>query len=153
MGRKLILSISVLALIAGQAEAAVLQLDGAASVDRGSGFAPASNNTQLRPGDRVRVTDGCARVVYDNGYLSKLCQGQMIVVAYDPPAPQSYSGSLKDAAEPCCEPNYWGLAAVLAVAGGGIAAGISETSQSSNPPVTPVTPIIPIIPIITPVSP
>jgi hypothetical protein len=133
MGRKLILSVSVLALLTAQAAAAVLQLDGVASVDRGSGFNPATNYMQLKPGDRIRVTNGCAKVIYDNGYLSKLCRGQMTVVAYDPPPPQqAYSGSLKDTPA-CCEPDYWGLAATLAVIGVGIGVGVSNTSQPASP--------------------
>jgi hypothetical protein len=134
MSRKLILSISVLALLTAQAEAAILQLDGAASVasvDRGSGFNPATNNMQLKPGDRIHVTVGCANVVYDNGYLSKLCRGQMTMVAYDPPAPHAYSGSLKDTPA-CCETDYWALAFTLAVIGGGIGAGVA-TSTSVSP--------------------
>jgi hypothetical protein len=87
---------------------------------------------QLSPGDRIRVTAGCAKVVYDNGYLSKLCQGQMTVVAYNPPAPQAYSGSLKDAPV-CCETDYWGLAATLAVIGVGIGVGVSNTNQPASP--------------------
>src|SRR5215813_7971564 len=116
MGRNLILSVSVLALLTAQVRAAVLQLDGVASVDRGSGFNPAINNMQLRPGDRIRVTDGCAKVVYDNGYLSKLCRGQMTVVAYDPPPPQALSGSLKDTPAACSH-HYSGLAAAVTVMG------------------------------------
>ncbi len=95
MYRKLILCASVLALLATQAGAAVLQLQGIASVDHGGGFAPAVNNMNLNPGDRIRADSGCANVVYDNGYRSKVCGGQMALVMYNPPQPLM-AGSLKD---------------------------------------------------------
>ena len=87
MFRKAILSASVVALFATQAEAAVLQLQGIASVDNGGGFVPATNNMQVNPGDRVRVNSGFAYVVYDNGYQSKVGGGQMAVVVPDAPRP------------------------------------------------------------------
>ena len=87
MFRKAILSASVVALLATQAEAAVLQLQGIASVDNGGGFVPATNNMQVNPGDRVRVNSGFAYVVYDNGYQSKVGGGQMAVVVSDAPRP------------------------------------------------------------------
>jgi len=121
-------------LLTAQAGATVLQLDGVASVasvDRGNGFNQAANNTQLSPGDRIRVSAGCANVVYDNGYSSKVCRGQMMLVSDIPPAPKSYSGSLKDTPE-CCEPDYWGLAAALTVMGVGIGVG-AATQQSVSP--------------------
>jgi hypothetical protein len=134
MGRKLILSVSVLAFLTAQAGATVLQLDGVASVDRGSGYNPATNNMQLKPGDRIRVTAGCANVVYDNGYLSKVCRGQMMLVSDIPPAPRPVTGSLKDTPA-CCEPDYWSLPIALTVIGVGVGVGASccENSQSVSP--------------------
>ena len=73
----------------------MLQLDGVASVDSGRGFAPATNNMQLDPGDRVRAAHGCALIVYQTGYQSKVCNGQMSVVLADAPSP-AVASSLND---------------------------------------------------------
>ena len=77
--------VSIFALLSTQVEAAVLRVEGVASVDGGSGFVPAVNNMQLKPGDRVRAKKGCVLVVYDGGNLSKLCDGQMAVVVSEVP--------------------------------------------------------------------
>jgi hypothetical protein len=117
--RKTILSVSVVALLATQAEAAVLQLQGIASVDNGGGFVKATNNMQLNPGDRVRVNSGFAYVVYDNGYQSKVGGGQMAVVVSDAPGPFS-------AGAPETPAGYWGAAFVVAT-GIGAGAAIAAT--------------------------
>ncbi len=124
MFRKTILSASVVALFATQAEAAVLQLQGIASVDNGGGFVPATNNMQLNPGDRVRVNSGFAYVVYDNGYQSKVGGGQMAVVVPDAPRPFS-------AGAPETPADYWGAAFVVAT-GIGVGAAIAATTTGTG---------------------
>jgi hypothetical protein len=39
----------------------------------------------LNGGDRVRALKGCAKIIYDNGYCAKVCDGQMAVVFSSPP--------------------------------------------------------------------
>ncbi len=123
MFRKLGVSASILALLVVQADAAVLQLDGLASVDFGRGFVAATNNMQLNPGDRVRAANGCALIVYNTGSQSKLCNGEMAVVVSEPPSPVT-GVSLKDA--PVVAPQYDFLPGLLLVGAGiGIACGIA----------------------------
>ncbi len=124
MWRRLILSGAVTALLAAQAEAAVLQLQGIASVDNGGGFVQATNNMQLNPGDRVRVNSGFAYVVYDNGYQSKVGGGQMAVVVPDAPRPFS-------AGAPETPADYWGAAFVVAT-GIGVGSAIAATTTGTG---------------------
>jgi hypothetical protein len=95
MLRKTVLGGTALLLLCGQAQSAVLQVEGLASVDAGKGFTPATNNMQVNPGDRIRAGKGCTLVVYHTGYESKICDGRMAVVVADPPAPVE-AVSLKD---------------------------------------------------------
>ncbi len=95
MFRQSVLAASIFALLTVQAEGAVLQLEGMASVNSGRGFTLATNNMQLNPGDRVRAAQGCALIVYQTGYQSKVCNGQMAVVVAEPPSP-AIAGSPKD---------------------------------------------------------
>ncbi len=91
-----ILRASVLGFLISQCQAATLESQGVVSVDKGSGFRPATSNMALSGGDRVRALKGCAKILYDNGYSTKVCDGQMTVVFSTPP---DYipTGSLKDA--------------------------------------------------------
>lgn len=123
MFRKFGISASILALLAVQTQAAVLQLEGLASVDSGRGFVPAASNMQLNPGDRVRAANGCALIVYNTGSQAKVCDGQMAVVVSEPPSPVT-GGSLKDT--PVVEPQFDFLPALLLTGVGvGIACGIA----------------------------
>lgn len=80
-----ILRASMLALFIAQSQAATLEFQGAASVDNGAGFSPALHYMILNGGDRVRALKGCAKIIYDNGYCAKVCDGQMAVVFSTPP--------------------------------------------------------------------
>src|SRR6476646_2192944 len=71
---------SVFALFITQSQAATLEIQGSALVDKGAGFMPASNNALLDGGDRVRATKGCYKIIYENGYRTKVCNGQLAVV-------------------------------------------------------------------------
>ncbi len=128
----LTVGVSLLALLAGQAQAAVLQVDGLASVDAGKGFTPATSNTQVNPGDRVRAAKGCTLIVYNTGYESKVCDGQMAVVVSEPPsspAPVSY----KDKPE-VFDPYDLVLPGLLVGGGVGIAIALSQNNSSPNSP-------------------
>jgi hypothetical protein len=133
MLRSLVFSASMFTLLMAQAQAATLQLEGLASVDAGRGFAPATNNMLLNPGDRIRAGKGCALIVYNTGYLSKVCNGQMAVVLSDPPQP-NYAGSLKDTPAYVSEETASGdpLTAGLLV-GTGVALAVTIANSNSNP--------------------
>ncbi len=126
MVRNWVLSASMIALLATQTQAAIVQLEGLAFVDKGRGFAPATNHMQLNPGDRIRAGDGCALIVYHTGYEAKVCNGQMAVVLSDPPSPV-VAGSLRDEAmDAPAGSQVDGIAPTLLLgAGVGIACGIA----------------------------
>ncbi|MGA7326101.1 MAG: hypothetical protein WBX25_16855 [Rhodomicrobium sp.] len=134
MVRKVIASLTMLALLGTQAEAAFLQLQGAASVDNGSGFIPAVGNMLVKPGDRIRVTAGCAQVIYDNGYLNKICKGQLAVVFSDPPQPAPGGGSLKDTPvyEPAGTGDDWLTAGGIVLGGIGIGTAIALSQNNES---------------------
>jgi len=133
MVRKMIASLTVLTLLGTQTEAAFLQLQGAASVDNGAGFVPAIGSMLVKPGDRIRVTAGCAQIIYDNGYLNKICKGQMAVVFSDPPQPAPGGGSLKDtpAYAPAGTGEDWPTAGAIVLGGIGIGTAIA-LGQNNN---------------------
>lgn len=142
MSRKLIIGASVLALLAGQAQAATLQFQGLAAVDNGQGFVPAVNNMQLSPGDRVRAQKGCALIVYHEGAESKICNGGMAVVVADMyPAP--VGSSFKDTPVMVAPVSQfdWLPGLLLFGAGLGVACGLGcNNSQNYMSPVIPVSP-------------
>ena len=124
-------------LIATQVQAAVLQLQGLASVDNGGGFMPATNNMQLNPGDRIRAKEGCALIVYHSGYQSKVCDGQMAVVVSDVPQPVT-TGSLKDTPAYVAEEPFdsrWIGAGLLV--GIGVGTAIAVTNNENEQPHSP----------------
>ena len=94
-----ILRASVLMVLVTQSQAATLEFQGDAAVDNGSGFSPALHNMLLSGGDRVRAIKGCAKILYDNGYCAKVCDGRMAVVYSTPPEPVRGS-AVKDASAP-----------------------------------------------------
>jgi hypothetical protein len=114
----------------GQAQSAVLQVEGLAAVDAGKGFTPATSNMQVNPGDRVRAGKGCTLIVYHTGYESRICNGQMAVVVSDPPSAPARTSSLKDRPEP--EAGQDLLVPGLLV-GGGIGVAILLSNNHSNP--------------------
>jgi hypothetical protein len=98
MVRKLISTLLIVPLIVTSAEAAVLaNVHGSITVNRGDGFQPAQAGAPVAPGDRVRVNEGSADILYDNGCAVKLGAGQMVAVLHTPPACNTASsGGLKD---------------------------------------------------------
>jgi hypothetical protein len=86
MVRKLISSLVIVSLIATGAEAAVLaNVQGSVIVNRGDGFQPAQSGASMAPGDRVRVVQGSAEILYDNGCVVRVGSGQMVAVLHTPP--------------------------------------------------------------------
>jgi hypothetical protein len=87
MIRKVVSSLIILPLIVTGAEAAVLaNVHGSVIVNRGEGFQPAQAGTSVVPGDRVRVNEGSADILYENGCSVKIGAGQMVAVLHTPPA-------------------------------------------------------------------
>jgi hypothetical protein len=98
MLRKLIFSL-VLAGSLTSAQAAQLNVEGTVLLNRGDGFQPVPSNIEVKPGDRIRVVQGSARIVYPNCYAVNLNTDQMAVVLANPPASDCgvfRSGGLKD---------------------------------------------------------
>jgi hypothetical protein len=86
MIRKLIASVVIASLIATGAEAAVLaNVQGSVIVNRGDGFQPAQGGASIAPGDRVRVVQGSAEILYENGCVVRVGSGQMVAVLHTPP--------------------------------------------------------------------
>ena len=77
MVRKTILIALIASLAATGAQAALLtNVQGAVTVDRGYGNAPAGTGSVIAPGERVRAGEGSADIVYDNGCIVKVDRGQ-----------------------------------------------------------------------------
>lgn len=129
--KKLIAFTITAALVAGPALAeARLQIDsGAASVNHGRGFAPASADTPLAPGDLVKVdAGGAARIVYGEQCSVTLAAGSVSRVG-DAPCQQ-------DAGE--IPPEALALGGLAAVgAGAGVAVAVSRKGSGSNTPLIP----------------
>ncbi len=93
MGRTLLSAVLASVMLTVPVNAALLtNVQGTVTVNRGAGFAPASGGSIIAPGDRVRVAEGSAEIVYDNGCVVKLGPGQVVAVLYTPPACQSGTG-------------------------------------------------------------
>ena len=137
--RKLHAAISaamIVALTTVNAQAITLaNVEGAVSVNRGYGFKPASVGSALAPGDRVRVGDGSADIVYENGCATHILPQQVAVVLSAPPA--CGVGGLKDGVALAPEsPSATPLILGGLVAGGavGLAAALSNQKQSQVSP-------------------
>jgi hypothetical protein len=121
MIRKLISSMVIASLIATSAQAALLSnVQGSVIVNRGDGFQPAQGGTSIAPGDRVRVIAGSAEIVYENGCVVKLGQGQMVAVLNTPPACRGTSPATAKSAGPAgsSDMTYYYIGGGLVLAGG-----------------------------------
>lgn len=100
-------------------QAAQLNVEGTVLVNKGDGFRPVPSGTEVNAGDRVRVVQGSARIVYANCYAVSLQTGQMALVLSNPPAGNcgllSTGGSLKDVP---VDNTYLFVGGALAVGGG-----------------------------------
>lgn len=105
--RAIMSGIIAAALFVTNAQAAALaNVIGVVFVNHGDGFKPAMVGSALSPGDRVRVDNGSADIVYENGCSTKVGPQQVSLVLYAPPP---CNGGLKDggavaAAEPSIDP-------------------------------------------------
>jgi hypothetical protein len=119
-----------------QAQAATLELQGTASVDKGSGFDIAFHNMHVDGGDRVRALKGCVNIVYDNGYRTNVCNGRLAVVFSTPPGFVA-NGSLKDTPAAVAAPETRGAyllpAALLFSTGIETAVGVTAVEDNDRP--------------------
>lgn len=127
--RALMSTVIAAALFVTNAQAAVLtNVIGVVFVNRGDGFRPAMVGSSLISGDRVRVDNGSADIVYENGCSTKVGPQQVSLVLSAPPP---CNGGLKDggtaaASEPSIDPL---LAGGLV---GGSALGLALVISSNN---------------------
>jgi hypothetical protein len=130
--RRKSVSIAVAAtLAAASAQAAQLtNVQGNVQVNNGGGFKPVAGFAEVSPGDRIKVVNGSADIIYGNGCTVKIRQGQVVAVLWNAPG---CGGGLKDG--PAAEA---GLSTETAVIGGvAIAAGAGLAVALSNDPASP----------------
>ncbi|MGO9545791.1 MAG: hypothetical protein ACLPPF_13505 [Rhodomicrobium sp.] len=127
------ISICVLAaLTIASAQAATLSdVEGAVSVNRGSGFKPVMNGAALGPGDRVRTEAGSASIVYENGCTARVGPNQLLVVLSTPPA--CTGGGLKDGPVAYAGPPDGSFIAGGLVIAGGAGLAVALANSSNNP--------------------
>lgn len=130
VSRTLISGALAAALLTTNVQAAVLSnVAGLVAVNHGDGFLPASAGSSLVPGDRVRVGNGSADVVYENGCWTRVGPQQVSVVLASPPpcgAGGLKDGVVQETAEPSVAPLIMGglllggaLGLVAGLSGGG----------------------------------
>jgi hypothetical protein len=133
MVRTLISSLVIAALTGTGAEAAVLaNVHGSVIVNRGDGFQPAQTGAQIVPGDRVRVNEGSAEILYDNGCAVKIGAGQMVAVLYTGPACKAASSSSPSSTGGTSTMTYVYVGGGLLLAGG-IGAGAALLLEPASP--------------------
>jgi hypothetical protein len=90
MSRKLILSIALAAFIPlGVRSAELTNVNGQVFVNKGFGYEPVGSSLQVSPGDRIRTREGGAQIVYKNGYVQTIEQGQIGLILANPPGAES----------------------------------------------------------------
>jgi len=102
----------------------LVNVSGEVLVNSGQGFSRVTGETEVGPGDRVRAVAGSANIVYPNGTVVPVQNGEAVLVQSDAPASTPWFAG---EAEP--------LLIVGAVAAG--AAGIIETTSHKSQPASP----------------
>ena len=134
MLRKPVSIVISVALLGWSAQAATLtNVEGAVSVNRGSGFKQVAAGAELNPGDRVRTGAGSADIVYANGCASRLGPDQLAVVLATPPSCGAGAGGLADGPAATGGPSTDTLivGGVIAAAAAGV--GIALATSNSDP--------------------
>jgi hypothetical protein len=123
------------ALLAGSgAEAAHLgNVQGTVLVNHGSGFQPLAAGAELSPGDRVKVVNGAADIVYDHCRTVTVTKGQVVLVVLYTETNGVCTGGYKDAA---AIPEPPGFPTELLIAGG-VIGGVVGIATSGNKPASP----------------
>lgn len=112
-------------------QAAVLgNVAGPVVVNHGGGFFPASAGSSLVPGDRVRVDNGSADIIYENGCSTRVGPQQVSVVLAAPPP---CSGGLKDGVvQETAEPSVAPLIIGGLLVGGAVGLAVALSNSGSN---------------------
>lgn len=85
---------ALLAAAGAQAQTSLTQVQGAALVNRGTGFVRVTQPAQLSPGDRVAVNQGNrARVRYPDGCEAEVVPGAVFIVTQVSPCAQAATGA------------------------------------------------------------
>ncbi len=124
--RSMLMGLVALTVVSSAVEAATLAgVTGRVLVNRGSGFVPAADGTQLNSGDRVLTPrNGTARIVYNPACVEEVPSGRTSTVQDPPPC----AGGL-------------GQAGLVLLGVAGVATGIIVlTKDSDNPRPVPVSP-------------
>ncbi len=123
MSRNRIILAVIAAAMATSANAAHLSdIQGAVLVNN----QPVSASAEVAQGDRIKVVNGSAVLVYSNGAAISITSGQTIVVLANPPE----QVSMKDGDLP--SPYIYGGALVVA-GGAGLAIALSQASKPASP--------------------
>ena len=123
MSRNQIILAVIAAAMATNANAAHLSdIQGAVLVNN----QPVSASAEVAQGDRIKVVNGSAVLVYSNGAAISITSGQTIVVLANPPE----QVSMKDGDLP--SPYIYGGALVVA-GGAGLAIALSQTGKPASP--------------------
>ncbi len=123
MSRNQIIIAVIAAAMATNANAAHLSdIQGAVLVNN----QPVSASAEVAQGDRIKVVNGSAVLVYSNGAAISITSGQTIVVLANPPE----QVSMKDGDLP--SPYIYGGALVVA-GGAGLAIALSQTGKPASP--------------------
>ena len=86
MGRKSLAVAAISMMMAASACAAQLSnVQGTVQIDKGEGFQPASPDSVLEPGDRVKAVQGTAGILYEDGTMVAVAAGQTVAVLSNPP--------------------------------------------------------------------
>ena len=94
------------------------------SINRGTGFGPASAGAEVRAGDAVMASPGAtAQVVYADGCKAPVSPGAVVTIQAHSPCAGAYAQVV--------EPNPYTVAGALVASGAGVA-GIVVTSQNNN---------------------
>ncbi len=123
MSRNQIILAVIAAAMATSANAAHLsEIQGAVLVNN----QPVSASAEVAQGDRIKVVNGSAVLVYSNGAAISITSGQTIAVLANPPE----QVSMKDGDLP--SPYIYGGALVVA-GGAGLAIALSQTGKPASP--------------------
>ena len=129
--RALISGALAAALLTANVQAAVLgNVAGPVLVNHGDGFLPASAGSSLVLGDRVRVDNGSADIVYENGCSTRVGPQQVSVVLASPPP---CGGGLKDGVvQETAEPSVAPLIIGGLLVGGAVGLAVALSSSGGN---------------------
>ncbi len=126
------------ALLAWSAQAATLtNVEGAVSINQGFGEQQGVTGVALNPGDRVKVGEGSADIIYVNGCSTRVGPNQTAAVLSNPPSCTG-GGGLKDGivVEEAPATGSLVIGGLIIAGSAGVAAAIA-TGNNSSPSASP----------------